>query len=82
MTDTDRCKEHSKQIRDVEILVAKQGEHISNNEKDINAVGKVMREDFKSVWKAIDIMLFKVGVVVTLTSSIVMAVFKIIESGK
>lgn len=38
-----------------------------------------MRDDFKSVWKAIDGMLIKVGMVVTITSTLVMLAFKIAE---
>ncbi len=45
---------------------------------------ELTREDFKSVWKAIDNMLLKVGVVVTITSSLVMMIFKFfqVESSK
>ena len=59
-------------------------------EKDINSLGILIREhrqesreDIKSVWKAIDMMLFKVGAVVTIMTTIVMFVFKVVEaSGK
>jgi len=57
---------------------------------DINSLGETMREDvrelkgdtrddFKSVWKAIDGMLIRVGAVVTICSTIVMGIFKAIE---
>ena len=42
---------------------------------------KETREDFHSVWKAIDAMLIKTGVVVTICTSIVMAIFKYIDLG-
>ena len=58
---------------------------------DLTACGNAMRtqmhdlkietrEDFKSVWKAIDGMLVKTGILVTICCSIVMAIFKMIES--
>lgn len=40
---------------------------------------ELTREDFKSVWKAIDDMLLKVGIVVTITSSLVMMIFKFFQ---
>jgi len=60
---------------------------------DINNLGKVMRtdlatykkevrEDFQSVWKSIDMMLFKVGVVVTICSTLVMVIFRALPGGK
>lgn len=54
-------------------------------EKDIHGLGKIIREneldtkeDFKSVWRAIDMMLLKVGAVVTIMTSLVMVAFKMV----
>ena len=66
---------------------------LSSHKEDLTAMGNAMRsnlnklekntrEDFKSVWKAINGMLIKVAVVVTACTSVVMAIFKIIENGK
>ncbi len=50
--------------------------------EDVTALGNVMRDDFKSVWRAIDGMLIKVGVVVTICSTVVLGLFKIAEHVK
>ena len=56
-------------------------------EKDINALGSSLRdhnednrEDFKSLWKAIDMMIFKVGAIVTIMTTVVMFIFKVVEA--
>ncbi len=40
---------------------------------------KETREDFQSIWKAIDMLLFKTGIVVTICTTIVMVIFKMVE---
>jgi len=70
-------------------------EQVTRNEfnglkDDMNRLGDVMRsnlrdyktdtkDNFKDVWKAIDSMLFKVAAVVTICTSVVMGIFKMIE---
>lgn len=56
--------------------------------KDIDNLGishrdhkQEIREDFQNVWKAIDGMLIRVGVVVTIVVSGITLIFKIIEIG-
>lgn len=55
-------------------------------EKDMNNMGSSIREfkaqtreDIKAVWNAINNMIFKVAAVVTICSTIVLLVFKLIE---
>lgn len=58
--------------------------------EDINQLGKSMRgqlkelkvdtkDNFKDVWKAMDGMLVKVALIVTICTSVVMMIFKFVE---
>ena len=60
---------------------ARFNERFSTMDKNVDQLRDSTRDDFKSVWKAIDMMLIKTGTVVTIVTSMVMAVFKFIESG-
>lgn len=60
---------------------ARFNERFSAMDKNVDQLRDSTRDDFKSVWKAIDMMLIKTGAVVTIVTSMVMAVFKFIESG-
>ena len=66
---------------------------MGGQKEDLTALGNTMRknmdtfrtevrDDFKSVWKAMNGMLIKVGIIVTICSSLVLAIFKMIEVSK
>jgi len=57
------------------------GKQIDNLGGQLREHKKDTKDDFKSVWKAIDMMLFKVAAVVTICTSAVMFIFKAVEAG-